>query len=355
MKIVKKLFEKVKKNGLLSTFIWVIKRLKYLLKNNILCITEFGLLFWIKKIIYLKQKNYDLYLKLIYENLESEVENVIEYYRNSEKKIRESIIYKEGKKKIWVCWWQGYDSMPEFCKMCYKQLNYILDKKKFEIILICEDNYKKYVNIPEYIIDKVKKGNISLTQFSDILREGLIAQNGGVWVDATMWFEKDANNFFSIDRDFWSVKLADIDDINMCGQIISECMWSGFIISGNKNSYVCSFVYDAMCEYFKKHNYVIDYFIQNLLIRIAYNNLNKARNIIDAIEISNPKLYDMFREMNCVYSDELWNNLTAETSIFKLTHKCSYTRKVNGKDTLYAVINNRVGQINDVIMNGKSE
>ena len=31
---------------------------------------------------------------------------------------------------VWVCWWQGEDSMPELVKMCYTRLKQVIDSEK---------------------------------------------------------------------------------------------------------------------------------------------------------------------------------------------------------------------------------
>jgi Capsular polysaccharide synthesis protein. len=226
-----------------------------------------------------------------------------------------------GRKKVWVCWWQGYDYMPEIVKVCYNHLIYTLDESLFEIILITADNFERYVNIPKVIINKFQKKIISLTLFSDILREGLLFQNGGLWVDSTVWVEENANYYFSLENNFWSVKLKEIEDQSMWGQLITECKWCGFLIGTKKNSPICGYVFHSMCEYIAKHNYIIDYFLQNLLIRIAYDQMPGVKETIDNIEYSNPNLYKLFRYLNSPYSEDLYRLISEDTSIFKLTYK----------------------------------
>lgn len=68
---------------------------------------------------------------------------------------------------IWVCWLQGIEQAPDIVKKCYKRLTAL---ENHRIIVITNDNFEDYVNIPEYILDKYNKGIISPTHFSDILR-----------------------------------------------------------------------------------------------------------------------------------------------------------------------------------------
>lgn len=71
--------------------------------------------------------------------------------------------------------------MPELVENCYKQLV----KHNSNVILITKNNIRDYTHIPEEIYTKVSKGQISYTHLSDILRLSLLAERGGMWLDAT--------------------------------------------------------------------------------------------------------------------------------------------------------------------------
>ena len=96
-----------------------------------------------------------------------------------------SISNPEFSNKIWICWFQGIDNAPDLVKSCLKSVKrYFPDK---EIILIDETNFLEYVNIPDYIIKKWKKGLISYAHFSDILRLEVLIAHGGLWLDSTVY------------------------------------------------------------------------------------------------------------------------------------------------------------------------
>ena len=64
-------------------------------------------------------------------------------------------------------------------------------KGDYEFIIIDQNNFSKYLELPEWILKKVEKKEITLTHLADIIRMGLLKQYGGIWVDATMFFTKD--------------------------------------------------------------------------------------------------------------------------------------------------------------------
>ena len=90
---------------------------------------------------------------------------------------------KEGIDNIWICWFQGEKNSPPIVKKCIESIKkYNKDKK---IHIITEDNISEYVEFPNYIYDKWKKGIITNTHLSDLLRLELLIKYGGLWLDAT--------------------------------------------------------------------------------------------------------------------------------------------------------------------------
>ena len=83
---------------------------------------------------------------------------------------------------IWVFWWQGLYDMPPVIQECYKSV--IRNANGRDVILLTEDNYKDYVQLPFHILDKFNNRIISYTHFSDILRVVLLKEYGGLWIDA---------------------------------------------------------------------------------------------------------------------------------------------------------------------------
>ena len=85
---------------------------------------------------------------------------------------------------VWFGWLQGIDNAPDLVKVCYwSQKNHIQDKT---FIDISYTNYKEYVSLPDFIIDKYEKKIIPAAHFSDLLRLELLIQHGGTWIDSTV-------------------------------------------------------------------------------------------------------------------------------------------------------------------------
>ena len=91
---------------------------------------------------------------------------------------------KEPTRVVWVCWLQGMENAPEIVKRCLESVK--RNMPKYEVRVLTAENIFEYVTLPEYIVRKYKKGIITFTHFSDILRTALLVQHGGIWLDATV-------------------------------------------------------------------------------------------------------------------------------------------------------------------------
>ena len=103
----------------------------------------------------------------------------------------------ESSNKVWICWFQGMENAPELVQKCYQSVNeHLIDR---EIHLITAENLSQYVRFPDYILEKWKKGIITNTHMTDLLRLELLIQYGGMWLDATaVHQEKRYRNIFLI-------------------------------------------------------------------------------------------------------------------------------------------------------------
>ena len=108
-----------------------------------LAIKDFGLFFSLRHFYYKQmwrnwQKDRDKYINIVYEYLENFLSDQIDQYNSNN-----NICLEDDSKNIWVCWWQGYNNMPELCKKCFKSLNENIPQG-YKIHLITQDNYKDY-------------------------------------------------------------------------------------------------------------------------------------------------------------------------------------------------------------------
>jgi len=230
--------------------------------------------------------------------------------------------------KVWVFWWQGEEKAPAVVKKCIETVKN--NFKNNEVVVIDKDNYKKFADIPEHIIKKVENKIITLTHFSDILRATLLSAHGGVWMDATIYMTSP------IDKDiegckFYSNHLPENKEYQ---KFISKAKWSAFFLAGGKGNAIFVNLRNILFEYWKTHNYLVDYFLIDYIIYLEYSKCDAIKKMIDAVPINNINIHEGGTKLFEKYSDELYEELTKDTKMFKLTYKHD-PKKFEIENTLY--------------------
>jgi len=230
--------------------------------------------------------------------------------------------------KIWICWWGGIDAMPPLVRACFNSVNE--NTRNNNIHLITRNNFYEYISIPEHVINKFDSNIISKTHMADILRMALLAEHGGLWLDATVLvtgsIQLKNRCFFTIVNDYG-------------GEYVSKRRWTGFCIGGTKNNILFEFAKNFYYEYWKECNDVIDYFLIDYVIDIAYMSIPGIKQMIDNVPFNNPNLYVMQDNLGNQVVNGFWDKTCENTIFHKLTWKKNHsilTRENNL--TLYGYI-----------------
>jgi len=309
------------------------KVIKNALKMAKMQTREFGLIFTVKFWVYRYKRDYQKYIDNVSNILSPYLDRAIEETQSEIRDIKMPDIVP-----VWIFWWQGYENMPLVCKACFESVKRNLPNNA-KLILITKDNYAEYVEISFEILDKINKQIYSLTTFSDLLRNMLLVQHGGIWIDSTIYCAHPIENDFLQEKDFWSIKLKrDESDHGSIGRIISQRMWGSFIQKNHPNARINTFVAKALQLYMEDHNGIAEYFTQNMFIKMLYERDEKVRLEIDSIPISNECVYDLADIINTQYNQEVYDKLVRNTTFFKLSWKKGYSQYVNGKETFFAMI-----------------
>lgn len=88
---------------------------------------------------------------------------------------------------IYFFWYQGWNNTP-IIKNNYNTLKRFCGKR---VIFISSENVEEFIHLPKIIYEKLECGMISYTHFADIVRMTLIAERGGIWIDATTFVCKN--------------------------------------------------------------------------------------------------------------------------------------------------------------------
>lgn len=277
--------------------------------------------------IWIKTKYYLTFSKC--EGEQEEKRNNWIYYKSIEKKYRKYLNKLEYSKntnqfsnKVWWCWFQGEDQAPDLNKACLNSLRRNLPDR--EIIVITEDNYEKYIEFPEYIKEKYKKGIISKTHFSDILRLNLLVKYGGTWIDSSVLCTKYNKDVF--DQNLFVYQNWKTGD--------SSIVSSSWFITSEINNPILKDALALLNEYWKKHDYLINYFLVHFFITMSANKYKEQWNKMDRFSNLPPHILQF--ELLDKFSEKRFEQIEEMSSFHKLNQKLDFS-KCNG-DTNYDYI-----------------
>lgn len=227
---------------------------------------------------------------------------------------------------IWLFWWQGIDSMPDIVKTCYRSIcNHI--PSNYDVVLLTKDNYGDYSDLPQFIINRMEDGLISLAHFSDVLRANLILHHGGIWLDATVYVSKPINPSW-FDMQFFSL----IPYFR--GEKYKGYSWSCFAWGGKKGCPVFYYLYSFYLHYLQEHTAFITYLWQDDFVKMMYNHYPEVKSIIDKGSIEVHNLFEMQQILGDRFDSESYKRLCEEDVFHKLTYKRGNV-KGEGYMTLY--------------------
>ncbi len=253
---------------------------------------------------------------------------VYKYYKKKYKKFISSYKVKNSNYEfsniVWWCWLQGEDNAPDLCKANLNALRKNLKNRK--IVVITNKNLSNYIDIPEYILKKYKKGIISNAHFSDIIRLELLIKYGGTWIDASVLCTK-------MNEDFFDKPLFMFENFLKEDKSIVASSW---FITSEKNNPILLLTRDLLYYYWKKNNFLINYFLFHIFFTLAtekYSDLWK-----NVHNFSNVPPHILQFEILEKFSEKRWEEICKQSEIHKLTQKVKVNDNI--KDSYYNYILN---------------
>jgi len=137
-------------------------------------------------------------------------------------------------KIIWFLWLQGLPSAPAIVQKCFE--SWVTNNKNWKIVLLDKNNIVEYISLPN--------AETTPQALSDIIRINLLAEHGGIWVDATCYCTTPLDNwiydhikagFFAFDRPG------------------PDRMISSWFLAATKNAYIPQYLKNEVNAYWK-HN-----------------------------------------------------------------------------------------------------
>lgn len=242
------------------------------------------------------------------------VTSYMERYLPKQNEIIEKKPVKDDKnEKIWALWLQGEENAPDLIKTCYKTI-----KKhcKQELVVLNENNLYDYIDLPDYIKEKRKKGYISGAHFSDIVRVELLYKFGGFWMDSTLYVTDKIPDYI-VNEDFF-IFLAG----NVGGGSKYSFMQNCFIRS-RKGSYLLSAWRNMILKYWKEHNHQMDYFMHQIIFKCLVLNDEKAKKYFETMPhvVQDPTHYLWWDYRDKPFDEKVFREKTKDAFFQKTTFK----------------------------------
>lgn len=230
---------------------------------------------------------------------------------------------------IWVCWWQGEALMPDIIRICYESI--YRNSGNHPVKLITKWNYTEYVKLPTYILEKVNNEQISLTHLSDIIRMNLLYEYGGYWMDATILMTQPLMKEENLD--FFTIKA--VPDI----AYVADGKWTVYLIGGGKHSLIFDFLKTFLNEYWLNESTLIDYFLIDYMIALAYDCLPAVKKMIDMNDFYMPNIYDLSSMLNNSFDANKFQELCNKAYFHKLSWKRPYVTTTEvGEQTFWGYL-----------------
>lgn len=211
---------------------------------------------------------------------------------------------------IWCSWLQGEDNAPDIVRKCLRSLRRFGRK----IILLTDDNISEHIEIPDYIYDKKKKGMITNTHFTDILRAELLSERGGTWIDATVYCS-NAENIEQIFKryPFFCYSFAMRDSIS------DSMLFDSWLIHSSNKSAILNDTRDMLRMYWQNENSLLHYFLFHLIFTISCRRHPKELGRIPIYSLE--PCHMLQKELGDPFDEFRWRAIMNMSGIHKLTYK----------------------------------
>lgn len=230
---------------------------------------------------------------------------------------------------VWLCWWQGEEKAPDLVKACVSSVRRQVQDRP--VVVLTEENYREYAAIPRWMEEKFLRGVISATHFSDILRLYLLAEHGGIWLDATVFCTGRPDGW---DQPLWTVKRPGYAHGSPAvGRFATYAMGCD-----GEHRWIFALLRDLLLSYWESHDHLMDYLVLDYLMVLAMEAYPEVEEAFRAVPPNEPACDELYKILAEPFDAGKWDALRRQSCLFKLTRKQAFPREKQGKPTFYAML-----------------
>lgn len=234
----------------------------------------------------------------------------------------------------------------------------------YEIKVIDAENWKEYVELPDYIVKKWEKKQIPPALFSDLLRLELLIKYGGTWIDSTVLCtgvngsqvdlsvepahaqhtENKLSSAFAQSQPSRIQELleADLFLFQYTKQGSIPVSISNWFISACSNNEVLMVLRDMLYAYWKDYDCVLDYYIFHLFFAMISKEYPEIVAAMPYGQSLNSLV--LLHHWGETFDQKKWNKLTEKVCFHKLAFRVGEDVQ-NNKENYYNYILTEYGRI----------
>lgn len=217
---------------------------------------------------------------------------------------------------LWTCWLQGMEQAPAIIRACVDSQRSFM--KGYEQRVLTLDNYRQWVEVPDFVEDKYARGVIPAALFSDILRVAVLKRYGGVWMDASVLCT-------GFDSDLLRRQWQEVMDsrFTVCrfyakGAVVPTGLSNWFIVAVPECA-VLDAVYTALTAYWRDYDCVVDYYMMHLFISVALKHLPQTEHAMP--KLNSRYCFMLGNSLGKNFHEKAWEDLTAHVGMHKLNYR----------------------------------
>ena len=203
------------------------------------------------------------------------------------------------------------ENAPELVKRCYQSVKENMPDR--DIVVITSENMTDYVQFPDFIIEKWKKGQITHTHMTDLLRLELLIKYGGMWLDATVFCSGGniPDYFFKSELFFYQCLKPGRD--GHCSYI------SSWLMSAKSNNKILMAVRELLYTYWKENSSMWDYFLLHDFMSIVLDYYpNEWKKVIPK---DNATPHILLLHLFDKYDAKIYKAIIEQSPFHKLSYK----------------------------------
>lgn len=233
---------------------------------------------------------------------------------------------------IWVCWLDGVENAPPLVKRCIKSIS--LHANGHPVHIITWENSSEYIEIPQILKDRMANGEIGLAHYSDVLRVCLLEKYGGLWLDATVFCNRD------LPEDYFQTSFFTCKSDYPTPGCVSSNRWTTFCLGGSEGNILFQALKDFFLCYWSKESCAIDYLFFDDVIELALEMVPQIRQEINNVPANNIRRDELISRFYDPWSELAVKDLIdSDTVLFKLGYRENrYLQEYDskGQSTVYS-------------------